>query len=674
MDSNERQPELDPTPSLDLMDKVPEQTTVAGQVTSESVSRNRTQRDTPLTQDEKRRVEKAKKIMFDMAKTVRSFNIYNKNNEAIQKFFNDLYDRICEFLDHEERVLSFRIRPESIHYIDEMVYENSNRDESIAVKLYKDGLKEIVFEQGLEKDEVIDFIRLLNLNLDQPEYHDDDIVSLMWERDFNHISYFVIEGFSENLDQQKKQEIQDDIDLILSLVYSDKPPEHSLKGARLSKEDIYQYFQQDSIEEGIDVKDVDDFQNHFVVTREEVNNLKREIESLSDTDMIFQMVDIIINLLSRESDHDNFLKIGEVLIQIIDMLLIRADFTNTTRIIKRLREIAIAGSHQSDEDPEEMQIQGSLVESEFHQNVRLGTWILEIIENLGHEQRIEQIVNALNQGFRGKPSEIFDFIVSLNSSAVPSLLNGLGDINKISHRRLICDAILIIQDGDISHFARKLYDERWFVVSDMLYILGKIGHADALTYMKKAYEHENPKVRCEAIAAMRRFPIAKVRDLYLHALEDENMQVQLQALRVIAQHKDHGAVEPILALVESKDFMDFPLSIKKRYFMTLALLEKQDLAPYFIKSLKRNRFWLGNINTDIRVCSAFALGIVGSGEAVKVLKRCSRTWSRRLREACRDALIRADSGPISDGLILEPLQQTAQGELSNDLILEPLSK
>jgi len=181
---------------------------VAGQVTSDSTRRTSVPTDDKAPRqyspEERQRIERVKKLMFDLSKTVRSYTLYNQNNEAIKKFIQQLFENLTSFLEQEE-VLNLRIRPETILFDDAIVYENNNLEESIATKLYKDGLKELVFQRGLEKKDLVDFIDILNADLDRPEFFDEDIVSLMWERDFERISYFVIEGFSDEVNDQKKE-------------------------------------------------------------------------------------------------------------------------------------------------------------------------------------------------------------------------------------------------------------------------------------------------------------------------------------------------------------------------------------------------------------------------------------------------------------------------------------
>src|SRR5687768_10634187 len=132
-----------------------------------------------------------KAVMNSLAKTGRSFKLYSRNNEIIVKFTSELYDKLTAFLEKRDSIV-LMIRPHQFLYANEPVYENDDRQESFSFKLYKDGVRQLSFYQGLDKRELIDFIDIISTNFDSPQYFDDDIVTLLWKHSFDKISYVVV--------------------------------------------------------------------------------------------------------------------------------------------------------------------------------------------------------------------------------------------------------------------------------------------------------------------------------------------------------------------------------------------------------------------------------------------------------------------------------------------------
>src|SRR4051812_14721509 len=189
-------------------------------------------------------------IMNAFAKCGRSFKLYSRNNEMIVKFTGELYDKMTAFLEKRDTIV-FTIRPTQFLYAGQAVYENDDRGESFAFKLYKDGVRQMSFYQGLDKRELMDILDIISTNFDRMEYYDDDIVTLLWKHDFDKISYVVIETFGEDVTEDEKVDYQANIDAIVNLVKSDTPPENAIKAARLSMDDVI-IFQRQKDEEVFD--------------------------------------------------------------------------------------------------------------------------------------------------------------------------------------------------------------------------------------------------------------------------------------------------------------------------------------------------------------------------------------------------------------------------------------
>jgi hypothetical protein len=77
-----------------------------------------------------------------------------------------------------------------------ILYENRDVKTSLAFLLYKDGLREMRFVKGLEEWEVQGIIDILKQS-ESINQLEDDIVTLMWEKDFIHISFLATDEFLE---------------------------------------------------------------------------------------------------------------------------------------------------------------------------------------------------------------------------------------------------------------------------------------------------------------------------------------------------------------------------------------------------------------------------------------------------------------------------------------------
>ena len=81
-------------------------------------------------------------ILYDLAKTARSFGFYARNNKAIARFLTDLFDALTEFLDREG-TLWLGVAADRFMFQGEVVYFNADREAGLPFRLYRDGVRMI---------------------------------------------------------------------------------------------------------------------------------------------------------------------------------------------------------------------------------------------------------------------------------------------------------------------------------------------------------------------------------------------------------------------------------------------------------------------------------------------------------------------------------------------------
>lgn len=128
-----------------------------------------------------------------LAHTARSFILYDAANERIRGFLEDVRAKFEHYLaTHGE--LRLDIRPWDIVLEGEVVYSDKDRERSLAFRLYRDGVRRLVIRPELEWEELIALIGILSVRYKGVRTQEDDVVTLLWRADFNHIEIGAVEG------------------------------------------------------------------------------------------------------------------------------------------------------------------------------------------------------------------------------------------------------------------------------------------------------------------------------------------------------------------------------------------------------------------------------------------------------------------------------------------------
>lgn len=562
-----------------------------------------------------------KAIMASFAKTGRSFKLYSRNNEMIVKFVGELYDKITAFLEKRDSIV-FAVRPTQFLYSDEAVYENDDRGESFAFKLYKDGVRQIAFYQGLDKRELVDIIDIISTNFDSFQYADDDIVTLLWKHDFDKISYVVVEAFAEDTTEEEKSDYKANIDAIVNLVKTDVPPENAIRSARLSVDDII--IAQQREEKDDDLLSAPPFTpstaaNIFAIGEAEFQRIGGELQAMDMQSSVDDMVEVVFEIFEQEDKIEDMNDLVEVVLQLLDTYILSGDLRRVNALLKRLR---------------------FLEKPEYAPNFRFRGVIAQIFAKLSDSNRLQQIMVHLNNNtIKGAQGDVFTYFSLQDPRVVPVALDLLGEIQAVQTRRLVVDSMILLAKGRPEHFAARLKSDKWFVVTDMLYALGKMGGEKALPYMLETFATTtHPRVRQEVIGSLRKFHTPEVRKMMLDAIEDGDPQIRALALRHLANARDTTVIQILSDKMNKKEFSEVALEEKKRFFTALAMIGGQQLVPFFRDHLT-TRGLLNKVHLDeMRAGAAGALGIVGSPEAIQILESGVQSTNKAIRESCTDVL------------------------------------
>src|SRR3990170_2016961 len=151
----------------------------------------------PKEQDEldaKAGVKSATDVLQTLSKAIRTLKIYPDTSPLRQKFVTELTGKFNKFLD-EYGNLILRVKQTEMFYQGEVVYSHPSKEENIAFRLFGDGIREIIFTKGLEEKEILDFIDAITR--DCSKEGNDDVVTLLWEKDFKNIRHIVVEEGKE---------------------------------------------------------------------------------------------------------------------------------------------------------------------------------------------------------------------------------------------------------------------------------------------------------------------------------------------------------------------------------------------------------------------------------------------------------------------------------------------
>ncbi len=575
-----------------------------------------------LEKDDRDSIRLATEVLQSLSKSIKTLKIYPDTSPVRQRFITDLTGKFNRFLD-EYGDLTLKIKQSEMLYHGEVVYTSPSKEDSIAFKLYGDGIREFSFTEGLEEREILDFIDIITGDY-KGEEGDDDTVTMLWEKDFKNIRYTVIEEGDEDgkhpTEPEQATTTETNRDALLKAY-------NAVAGKESQDKTL---FESAGVEHEIEDIYGKSFTEIFTLTPEEIDKIQLEMEKEEGMDLISELLDILFHILQIEREIDTYSEIINNIERALKTLLLSGDYRRVIPILTTLKTLS--------------KEENNLTPAHAHE-------VQKAIDALGDEEFLHQLTLSINVGKVDDMDALFSFITALNKNAILPLSAMMGTLEQMKTRRLFCDALAILARDNIEPLLNKLNDNNWYVVRNMVYVLGKIGDTKAVPYLKKIKNHEEARVRKEIVSTLKEIKSDEAKDLLTEFLSDDNSTVRVVALRTLTSLEYRKSVSTILNIISSDTFDTKEIIEKKEFFESLgrlgsraalALSEAKNVLPYLKEILMKRTSLFGLFGKskaeEHRIYAALALKRMSTPEALDILREGISSPDRHIRKICEDTL------------------------------------
>jgi len=554
-------------------------------------------------------VDQAKDLINTFVKTIKAFRLYPPENPTLVGFIDQVYRKFQLFLNKYHYFI-LKIGENKLSFREVTLYENPDLKTSLAFQLYKDGLRELRFMEGLEEGEVDGLIDIMKRS-DSINKMEDDLVTLMWEKDFIHISYLATDEYLEEMPAI----IPANIEQFRANLTFEPPPQSEMgdigeetDGAEVDYYEIMKRVESPPLV-GVD-------RSVYFLTPDELEGLRKEVELETAPSFVFIVIDILFEILALEKSPQPYQETTGALQKLLDALITLGEFQKASELLTRVNIIL--------------------------NTYELKDWQVDAIRQLsdkaGEPQRIEKIGKILDKGEEIRLEEVSSYLTLLKPNSIQPLIKVLGELNNSRARRMLCEVLIEIGKGNMELIIPFIDDHRWFLVRNIAYILGRMGKESALPTIQKALNHEEARVRREAIQALGIIVSSKAFDLLGKALNDQDDRNRSMAALNLARVGKKASLPALLEVVQAKDFSKRDSAEIKAFFDAIGMVGSNDAIKPLEKLLEQ-KSWFGMGKKDeIRLRAASALALIGTAEARSTLEAGRNSKDENIRQACLQAM------------------------------------
>jgi hypothetical protein len=556
-----------------------------------------------------------KRVLKLLDKTAKSNRTYGSTNPVALKFTQQLFEELTNHLAAYSK-LAFLVQRSELRCKDHVVYqaEKDGGSESIAFKLYADGIRELVLHQGLTQEDLSLFLASLWSDADSNE-DDDDIVTRLWSRNLSTITLVTAEELSKSSDGNDGF-----TRLNGSMSSSDSTLRELLDRERERKKRGEAGTDHEGSGSG---KAKSRFQSGlagYEVTEEELAVLAQEIEAERKQDSLIYILDMLTAILASEQSPPLLTKLFSLWSTIVDSLLREGKWTVLENVLSLLHETDAVRPDLSEEHKQQL---------------------ASLLNGLGRAERVKVIEIYLNRSPDADVKGLSTILLLMKTDAVPSLCSLLANLTSPVHQAIVSEAIAVLAKDHPDPLLRGLSDRRPAYVRNLLSILIRWNNPKFVDAVEKLFRYPDAQVRREVVRALGLFRPNGNGTRLVSLVVDQDEGVRFAALKLLMSGQYAVPFSLWTPLLSEEGFIDRPISERRAIFQAVRATCGDEAVPYW-QGLMTEWAWINRRKKEeLAVIGAETLGKLATAAAIAALSLGAQKGSAAVRQACTAALSQA---------------------------------
>jgi HEAT repeat protein len=535
-------------------------------------------------------------LLKAFVKAVRAHQLYLPNNpmharslEAVRDAFAKLWQQTDEIDLH---VVETRLEWEGRVVLD----EEGRTSDNIAWLLYKDGIRELKMLEGFEQEELGVFFNLLQ-RVRKATDDDDDLLTLMWEREFVTLQYRYVDLTQESGTGIESMERAEQKEKILSPAQAEAGLESTQSSiAKMDEFDQTLYFLDDG----------------------EVEYLHNEIKREFATDLRPAVIASLLDTFETQKDPTVREEICGLLDYFLLVLLSSAQYRNAAYL---LREAAVTANRA----PE-------VLDAHKQRLIQLG-------ELMSDPKPLGQLLQALEDSpLRAPQRELDELFGILQPRALETILSWIGRSSNPPLKMLLEVGATRLASSNSAELIRLIGSEDEAVVLEAIRRAAALKSPAAVPALGKMLTVGETEMRLAAVTALTNIGSAGAMQMLERGLIDEERDVRIVAVRALGARNARAALPRVEAAIKGKELRESNLTEKMAFFEAYGLLAGDAGVPLLDGLLNAKGFMGKKDDSETRACAAMALGKINSPKAAESLNRAAGEKDVIVRNAVSRAI------------------------------------
>jgi HEAT repeat protein len=541
-------------------------------------------------------------LINNVVKALRAFHMYLPNNPIYQRATENVraaFTPIWAAVDQ----LALTVAETDFVWEEQVVYHQPAKGESLAWGLFKDGMRSLTIRRGAEEEELTRFLETVNQARYLAADAGDDLLTLLWQQEFQFIQYHFVEFFGEG--------------------GGSLPEASGAATAGANDAETAKARHAQAVEEAPPrpkgVVDLEDFDSTlYFLDEAEINAVAADLKEEYRRDARGAAINVLFDLFELQGEPSIRDEILGTLEGLFPGFLNARDFRTAAAV---LRDSKVVAGRASGLTPEH--------------RARLEAFVTKLSE----PAIVSQLVQSLDEASAvAGQAEVAEVLRELQGAALEPVLAWLPRLSSAPLREVLEGVVDRLATAHGNEVLRILRNPESEALAGVVPLCGRLLLHQAVPGLGEVSRHPDPALRLAAVQALAQLGTPAALGSIEQAIEDGDRAVRLVAVRAAGARGYKGALKRVEGVVLGRGVKEMDLTEKMAFFEAYgAIAGTAGLKALSGILLPRGLLKL-KVPPETRACAAMALGKIRSPEARELLQKAVEDKDLVVRNAANRAL------------------------------------
>ena len=261
------------------------------------------------------------------------------------------------------------------------------------------------------------------------------------------------------------------------------------------------------------------------------------------------------------------------------------------------------------------------------------TFVQELMQPIS----ITRVVEKLDQQEPDRVGEYLTLAGELGDQGIDWMTLALSESQQRRNRQIIAEALAKVCRNNPERLSPWLADGRWYVVRNIVYILGWIGGAEIVGLRKVALRHSDRRVHEQVVVALSQVELNEARPLLIRAIDGAETKLFCRILSLLSTARDAATARFVFAFMQQEKFDLRPAEERRAVYAALASVGGDEVVPELEAELFQAN-WFDRAKEIHRHNVARCLARIGTPRAREALARAAQSKRGPVRQAALAAM------------------------------------